>query len=349
MDIKILYFTNGYKPDREGVSKELYNLYFHFSEIFRDNVHLLNIADDWQFRLSRQYISCPDVLLPIGYPVIKYLEHTANLIHIYGSLTGRLYLKILKKKPCILTSASALVISRLEECISKWAPLDLIVLESERDKRTLLESGIDSKKIRLIYPGIPMFNAQTPVMSTPFNILFASAPISADTDSLKRRGVTLLIETAKRLPDCHFIFLWRGKHIKILNKMLSEANITNITVIDEIVPNIVSVISSVHCTILCPLSHDECKPCPNSLIETLACGRPVLASDRVGISSLLKNEQCGVIFSPVIDEIESAIRELQNNYGAYMKNALSTAIKYFSMYKFLKSYENLYRELGITN
>jgi glycosyltransferase involved in cell wall biosynthesis len=347
MDIKIVYFTNGYNPDSEGGSKELFNLYSHFSKIFQGNVLIHNIADSWQFHLSRQYISYPDNLLPFGYPIIKYLERAASLIHIYGSLTGRLYLKLLKKKPCLITNSSALIVSRLEKCVSQWTHFDLIVLESERDEQTLLSYGVDSKKVRLIYPGVPTFNIKPPALSFPFNILFASAPIAVDPDSLRKRGIPLLIETAKRLPDCHFTFLWRGKHKSALKILLSDTNATNITVIDEIVPDIATILSNAHCTILSPISFDECKPCPISLVESLACGRPVLTSDRVGISALLYREKCSVIFKPELTEVVNAIRKLQNNYDTYVKHSLTTATKHFSIEAFLKSYENIYSELGI--
>lgn len=344
---RIVYFTNGYLPDREGVSKELSILNNHFSKGFQCKTYLHNLADRWQLSLGRGFVSYPDRFLPIGYPLLKYLERKANLIHIYGSLTGRLYLSLIKKRPLILTSASALITERLEQCVSAWTSLDIIVVESERDSRTLKEMGIDSKKVVLIYPGVPTRDISPPPMNGPFTILFASSPIAKDPDSLNRRGVSLLIETAKRLADCQFIFLWRGRHTETLDLMLSRAATDNIKVINEIVPNINDLITDVHCTILSPEDWDECKPCPNSLIESLACGRPVLASNRVGISNLIERERCGITFSPDTTEVENAISKLRSNYEIYRKNALPTARRYFSVEKFVGAYVDLYKKLGI--
>ena len=344
---RIVYFTNGYLPDLEGVSKELNILHSHFRKKFPKKVYLHNLADRWQLSWGRGFVSYPDRLLPIGYPLLKYLERKADLVHIYGSLTGRLYLSLIKKRPLILTSASALITERLEQCAPAWASLDVIVVESERDSRTLKEMGVDSKKVVLIYPGVPTRDISPPPMDGLFTILFASSPIAKDPDSLNRRGVSLLMQAAKRLADCQFIFLWRGRHTGMLDLMLSKAGTDNIRVINEIVPNIDDVLTNVHCTILSPKGWDECKPCPNSLIESLACGRPVLASNRVGISNLIELERCGITFSPDPAEIGDAVLKLRNNYEIYRKNALPTAKKYFSMKKFVRTYEDLYKKLGI--
>lgn len=344
---RIVYFTNGYLPDREGVSKELFVLYSHFSKSFLYETYLHNLADRWQLRWRRGFISYPDMFLPMGYPLLKYLERKADLVHIYGSLTGRIYLSLIKKRPCILTSASALITERLEQCASAWTSLDVIIVESERDSKALREIGIGSKKVVLIYPGVPIHKIPDPPMDRPFTILFASSPLEKNPDTLSRRGVSLLIQAAKKLADCQFIFLWRGRHTETLDLMLSRAGTDNIKVINKIVPNINDVLADVHCTILSPEDWDACKPCPNSLIETLACGRPVLASNRVGISNLIERECCGITFSPDLVEVEDAICKLRRNYEIYRKNALPTARKYFSIEKYLRAYEDLYKKLGI--
>lgn len=344
---RVVYFTNGYLPDREGVSKELSILYSHFSKKFRGSVYLHNLAQRWEFSVTRNTIAYPVSLLPIGYPLIKYLEKTSKLVHIYGSLTGRLYLRLIKKRPCILTSTSALIQTRLEECAPAWKSLDVIVLESERDRITLEAIGIDSQKISLVYPGVPIRDIQSPPGDAPFTILFASSPIAKDSRSFQRRGVSLLIRLARRVPDCRFIFLWRHTHTEMLSKLLSEAGVRNVEVVNKIVPNIEEVLKDVHATILSPENSDECKPCPISLVESLACGRPLLVSNQVGIADLIEQEDCGVIFAPNPTEAKEAVRKLQNNYTDYMAKAQPTASKYFSVEKFIHKYERLYSKLGI--
>jgi glycosyltransferase involved in cell wall biosynthesis len=347
MSRRIVYFTNGYLPDREGVSKELLTLYSHFSRRFQGEVFLHNLAQNWQFNLQRDFATYPASLLPIGYPLIKYLERTSKLVHIYGSATGRLYLRVIRKRPCILTSTSALITTRLKQCASAWTSIDVIVVESERDKQTLQATGVDSQKISLVYPGVPIRNLQSPPSDAPFTILFASAPIAKDPRSFQRRGVSLLLQLARKVPDCHFIFLWRETHTEILSKLLSETGLKNVEVVNKIVPNIEEVMKHVHATILSPETSTDSKPCPISLIESLACGRPLLASNQVGIADLIEHEHCGVIFHPNINEAENALRKLQNNYEDYMINARPTALKYFSTETFLDAYESLYTQFGI--
>jgi glycosyltransferase involved in cell wall biosynthesis len=344
MSSKIVYFTNGYMPDREGVSKELASLYSYFSKFDRNNVYLHNIADRWQFSLGRGFISYPDRLLPFGYPFLKYLEKTSDLIHIYGSLTGRIYFKLLKGRPCVLTNASALVTSRLEQCFFAADRIDTIVLESERDLQIANQLGIDPTKLVLIYPGVTRKKISKVSKDQPFTVLFASAPISKNPLSIKRRGVALLIEAAKQLKDCRFIFLWRNTHNEKLNQLIANAVTDNIKVINRIIPDITHQMVDVHCTILTPESVDECKPCPISLIESLACGRPVIVSNRTGISDLIKKENCGIAVEPDVEEVKSGIRRLQDHYESYSKNSLPAAEKYFSLKQFLNSYANVYKK-----
>jgi glycosyltransferase involved in cell wall biosynthesis len=347
MTRRIVYFTNGYLPDREGVSKELLTLYSHFSGRFQGEVYLHNLAQNWRFSLRRDFAAYPASLLPIGYPLIKYLERTSKLVHIYGSATGRLYLRVIQKRPCILTSTSALITTRLEQCASALTSIDVIVVESERDKIALEAIGIDSQKISLVYPGIQIRNIQPPPHDAPFTILFASSPIAKDSRSFQHRGVSLIIQLAERAPDCHFIFLWRDTHTKILSKHLSETGLKNVEVVNKIVPNIEELLKNTHATILSPETSNDSKPCPISLLESLACSRPVLTSNQVGIADLIEQEHCGVIFPPNINAAESALRKLQNNYEDYMINARPTALKYFSIETFLDAYESLYSKLGI--
>jgi glycosyltransferase involved in cell wall biosynthesis len=347
MGRRIVYFTNGYLPDREGVSKELLTLYSYFSRRFQGEVYLHNLAQNWRFSLRRDFASYPAGLLPIGYPLIKYLERTSKLVHIYGSATGRLYLGVIKKRPCILTSTSALITTRLEQCVSAWTSIDVIVVESERDKITLEAIGVDSQKISLVYPGVPIHNIQPPPRNAPFTILFASAPIARDSRSFQRRGVPLLLQLARRVPDCHFIFLWRETHTETLSKLMSETAAKNVEVVNKIVTDIGGVLKNAHATILSPETSSDSKPCPISLIESLACGRPLLVSNQVGIADLIEQEHCGVIFPPNIDAAENAVRKLQYNYEDYVINAQPTALKYFSVKTFLDAYESLYNKFGI--
>jgi len=121
----------------------------------------------------------------------------------------------------------------------------------------------------------------------------------------------------------------------------------NVKVINQIIPNIEEVLKDVHATILSPENSDECKPCPISLVESLAHGRPLLASNQVGIANLIEQEGCGVVFAPDPAEAKKAVRKLQNNYTDYMAKAQPTALKYFSLDRFVHEYERLYSKLGI--
>jgi len=349
MNNKIVYFTNGYIPDREGGSKELYALHSHFFGKYNNRVLLHNLADRWKFDYKRGLVSYPDKLLPLGFPFIKYLERTSQIAHIFGSLTGRIYLKFIKKNPCILTSTSAIIEDRIEECKPFWKRLNVIVLESEYDLQTVRQAGIDENKLHLIYPGVEYYDLPHIPLTEKFTILFASAPISKNPESFNNRGLEVLIEAAKRLKECKFIFLWRGMYASKLKKMIADTGAGNIKVVNKIIPDIVDIQKIIHCTILCPLTNDECKPCPNSILESLSCGRPVLVSDKVGISNIIEKEGCGVVAQPSPSSIEEGINTIRIGYECYKTKAVSVAKKYFAQERFIKAYEKLYEKVGLQN
>ena len=90
---------------------------------------------------------------------------------------------------------------------------------------------------------------------------------------------------------------------------------------------------------------DDCKPCPNSIMESLAAGKPVLVSHNVGISDLIAEEGCGLVFKPEFDDILDKINEIKHNYSHYQSKARQTAEKYFSLTRLVKQYTQLYNEL----
>lgn len=89
---------------------------------------------------------------------------------------------------------------------------------------------------------------------------------------------------------------------------------------------------------------------PYTVIESMSCGVPVVATDVGGVSEAL-NQSCGILCKPKdAQQIgESVIKLLQDDT---LRSSMSTAarervLKEFTLDKFIKSYENLYEQTAL--
>tara|TARA_B100000575_G_scaffold271084_1_gene252092 strand:- start:20 stop:1099 length:1080 start_codon:yes stop_codon:yes gene_type:complete len=99
------------------------------------------------------------------------------------------------------------------------------------------------------------------------------------------------------------------------------------------------------------LSHNS--PCPNSVIEALSCGLPVLYSNSGGVPELV-GLNCGIPLNvknsfeiplcPNIDEIHSGIKKIIDNREFFSNNARSRAIKLFDINKWINRHETIFNE-----
>ena len=67
--------------------------------------------------------------------------------------------------------------------------------------------------------------------------------------------------------------------------------------------------AQVHCTII-PYTQfgDFVKLTPNSALESLAAGKPVLCSSKSGVAKIVKDNDVGVVFKPNPDSLIYAIK-----------------------------------------
>lgn len=336
MSKKIIYWTGVYSPEKEAVSKEIHLLHTHFpgSLVYGISSH------DWlKFSLKQRYVVHfyrPYRLAPA---LIPLLSTRFDLSHIYHSLHNRYFLDHLSKKPIILTAATGG--DMLEP--ARYKKIDRIVLESAYDLERVRQAGIPEEKLSIIYPGLDLskFSYQEP--DEDFTILFASSPFSPEY--FGARGIDLLIAAAAACQDVRFLLLWRrwSGTEQTITPMIQDK--TNIVLNTNIIRNMGTFLNGVH-TVIAPFTSQMLtKPCPNSIIESLAAGKPVLVSDKVSIAYLIEQEQCGIVFPPEKGALVAAIHELKKNYRTYQQHARRCAEKYFSKDTFLAQYESLYNAL----
>lgn len=94
-------------------------------------------------------------------------------------------------------------------------------------------------------------------------------------------------------------------------------------------------------------------PCPNSVIEALACGAPVVGYDTGALSELV-TQSSGIVVpyrgdpwkldTPDIDVLAAAAEQILKSWTIYSENARQRAIDKFDVSKMASSYESILRK-----
>jgi len=347
---RIAYWTGWLSPEMEGCSKEVFALNEHFSRS-----HVFGLSRYYTIKASRRerYFGLNVRLYPLFRAMAPLLERASDINHIYGGLREWFFLRAIRRRPTILTIATA-----------AWPPFDMdmyrridrFVTHSARTTRTMIQWGFDPAKITQVYPGVdlqrfrpgprgsavPGVNRQSDPAR--FRVVYATAPNWAD--GVKLRGVDLMIEAARRLREIDFYLLWRPwPGAERLLRPLMDQKPANVHIHIGTVSDMTAAYQSADATIAPFLEEGEMKVCPTSLIESLACGRPLLVSTKVGISDVVRDEQCGIVFAPAPDPLCEGIVRLRKNHVQFASKARACAEKHFDQADCFVAHERLYEEV----
>jgi glycosyltransferase involved in cell wall biosynthesis len=175
--------------------------------------------------------------------------------------------------------------------------------------------------------------------------LFASSPDRADW--LEARGVLLLLDTAERMPDVTFRLLWRpwGDSLAEVQRQIRARGLGNVEVRCDRIGDMAAEYRQADATIAPFVDISRCKPLPNSLVESLACGVPVIMTNVVGLSDIAQTEKCGIVASDSPDSLSEAIRRAIGDRDSFRPAARRTAERFFSSQIFVENYVRIYGRL----
>jgi glycosyltransferase involved in cell wall biosynthesis len=335
MQAKVMYCTGMFHPENEAISKEIDLLRRRYQDSF-----VYSRTSRCEMSFSKDSLRYWD-RVGILDNLLGYMETKYDISHIYHVLNSQFFLRRLRKAPIILTACSENGdIEGVKQFLHK---AERIVVQSEKMMKKLCSKGIPADKIVIIYPGLDLskFRVANP-SGEKFKILFASAPLFAN--HFDGRGVRLLLESSGLMENVHLTLLWRKRVLKQIKTLVSQCH-HNVSLINRTIKDVSLVYDRVNATVA-PFTDDRSnKSCPNSVLESLASGKPVLVSDKVGISGLIEKEKCGVVFKPNPNAFVSAVEELRRHYDFYQERAIPVAKKYFSLPTFLQKYDDLYSDL----
>jgi glycosyltransferase involved in cell wall biosynthesis len=273
-------------------------------------------------------------------PLFRLIERRFDISHVYTSLGDWHFLNALGRRPIVLTltqhgvPASAKLLTKVSR----------VVAETERLADAAIAHGVPPERVSVIHPGVDL-DLFVPRLAPalPWKCVFASSP--ENVSEIKTKGVDLLIETARCLPGVEFTILWRpfGKAADIALDQVQASAPANVRIVKQRVPDMHRFLSGFHFAIA-PF-RTVGKPCPNSILESLALARPVVVSDFVDIGPLLEREGAGRVFQGTPESCAAAIMKLCDDYDAYQQRARPCAELHFDFRKTSEAYLKIYQSL----
>ena len=334
--MKITYYVQRYRPSFEAISKEVRALAEHFSNSNIVRIHDLHLDGITKIRIDKKVVSYHFMYYLLTAPFVKYKSAKNSINHIYTSLGDLPYLPIFSPTNTILTAAASCNFRKVKKRAYFLKRLPKIIVESEKQRKILLELGVAEKKIEVIHPPVDLsaYSYQRPrPANRQFSILYASCPTRKEDFS--KRGIYLLLECAKRNKEIIIDLAWRVGALKEITSSVKKADLTNVTLTNNLIADMNQRYANAHCTIIPYTKPDDyLKLIPNSALESLAAGKPLLVSSAAGLAEFVKDHRCGVVFDPNIKSLEKAISKLKNDYKSFQKNCRPACEKYFSKERF---------------
>lgn len=271
---------------------------------------------------------------------IRRLERDADLHHLYNSELYLFPLLRFLRKPLVYTVVSGLE-PGFTPSIDRLRRIHRIVVQSERDLATLEERGLTN--VCVIRPGIDLSRFRhTPLPARgDFVLLAGSAPWTRE--QFRSKGVEALLQVAQQVPSLRLIFLWRGLLVREIQERIDRLRLRErVEILNDRV-DVAQVLARAHAAVVLADWTRLVKAYPHSLLEALACGRPVLVSEQVPMAQYVRQTGCGEVVPNLnVTELRGAIERLRGSYDTFSANALRVGQKDFRQEDLLADYESVY-------
>jgi len=218
--------------------------------------------------------------------------------------------------------------------------IDKIVAVSENIRRALRNGGVPAEKVVCIPPAVDMeiFNPSIPRYKAREKFgIDSDAPVILYLGNWNPwKGASVLIDSMENIilkfPDVKFILAWgemidwRGSQRVILSEKMSRLGLKSNIVELGVVDNVGELMAASDIVVVPFLTTYGVADRPLTILEAMACGRPVIATKVGGIPEIIQNWVNGVLINPgVPSEIEEAVCFLLENEKVAEKIGMNAA------------------------
>jgi glycosyltransferase involved in cell wall biosynthesis len=342
MPPRVTYWTGIWQPHREALSKQVAQLRAALcpdAPVFSLSA---GQSSSWPrggvWRVSMDHYN--------GFRALAAaFERRGDVTHAFGSIDAWHFLRVLGRRPLLMTVA--LPGQALDPPVYRY--VRRFVVETDALADVLCKGGIEADRIEVIPPGLDLEEfAPVPLPDTRFRLVFASTP--ADPLEFEVRGIPLLVELARVRPDIDVVLMWRqwGPLSEAERLIASLQPPPNLILDRRDVARMSAVYQQAHATVCC-FAKGFGKSAPNSVIESLACGRPALLTEDCGLARLVQREGAGVVVPRTVEALAQGVDELRLGYDDHANRARHLALEQFDERRIIERYRDLYALLSARN
>lgn len=300
-----------------------------YGEIKRGKYDLVHSHEDWQIGTFLSYLAAKSMRTPFVLSEERYYP------------PGRL-------KPFF-------VFFDWEFATSVRENANVITAHSTAAKRYLVEKGVSPERVKVISVGIDT-ELFKPIKNSEFRERLGIKSGEIVILNVARlhpyKGQRFLIEAFKKVKmqvnNTKLIILGRGSLKESLIQLIGELKLQNdVFLLDEAYSNDFMPSVYANCDIFCLPSRVE--PFGISVLEAMACGKPVVGAKVGGISDTINDGEVGFLINPVnVDDLSSKLMNLVLNERLRKElgnRALARAKTVFDWNLVVKKYVELYEQL----
>jgi glycosyltransferase involved in cell wall biosynthesis len=130
-----------------------------------------------------------------------------------------------------------------------------------------------------------------------------------------------------------------------VRQWIAERELKNVELVIKRVDDMAAEYNGAHVTIAPFTDIHRSKPAPNSLVESAACGRPVLTSEIAGLADAIREGAAGVVSRVTGEELAQNLDRLAADWKNYSRAARKLAEAHFGLENFLEQYRRLYADV----
>ncbi|MDX1501221.1 MAG: glycosyltransferase [Thermoanaerobaculia bacterium] len=228
----------------------------------------------------------------------------------------------------------------------RWPPgLRRIVVPTAAAEERLRSLGVEGA--RWVPPAVDpdrVGRRTAPPPAAPLRLLAGSAPWNHR--QMLTKGYASLLGILATDPRWALTILWRGTSSAGFRAAVERLGLNERVEILEKTVDVREVVARCHAAVVLEAKPGLVKGFPQSLLEALAAGRPVIASSSLAIAGLCRERGCGVVVQEVARRsLREGLQRLHDRYDELRRAALRIDPGELSLERFLTDYGDVYSEL----
>jgi glycosyltransferase involved in cell wall biosynthesis len=316
-------------PEAEAMSQEISALRSHF-------------GGDLVYLNPNQYSPVYIPRLLFGFHKLRELwarETNLQLHQLYNPDPFPFAILRVLRRPVVYTLSCGVGTGRPN--VTFFNSLAAVTVSDERSFKRLSAWGLQN--VIQVRPGIDgaRFTCVPLPLRSEIRLMVGSSPWTLG--QFRTKGVEALLSAAQQFSQLHLVFLWRGVLVEEMQQRVRRMGLEKqVTVLNGRV-DVNQVLAGVHASVTLVTDPAIVRSYPHSLMESLAAGKPVLASRALPMADYVEREGCGKVVESVNpDNILAAVESLAREYEELQRSTRQIGSRDFTQQAMITSFQRVY-------